>query len=68
MPRHYVNPAAMCPFYLGEETTEIYCSGVEEGTVSIQRWKTSARDYKKKFCYADWKNCPISMMLQKKFE
>lgn len=66
MPRHYVSPAALCPFYLGEETTEIYCSGVEEGAVSIQRWKTSAKPYKDRYCKGAWARCPVASMLFEK--
>ena len=71
MPRHYVNPSAMCPFYRMEDPNSIFCEGIgPKWTIRLTKDGKggSARGYKKKFCYDDWKNCPISRMLQKKFE
>jgi hypothetical protein len=46
-----------------EETTKIYCKGVEEGALSIQSWKKDAKDYKDKYCKGAWARCPVARML-----
>jgi hypothetical protein len=66
MARHYVSPAALCPFYRMEETTKVYCKGVEEGALSIQSWKKDAKTYKDRYCKGSWARCPVAKMLFEK--
>lgn len=66
MARHYVSTAAICPFYRMEETTKIYCKGIEEGALSIQSFKKDCKGYKDRFCKASWARCPVANMLFEK--
>lgn len=63
MARHYVSTEALCPFYHSEETTKVYCTGVEDGALSIQSWKSSAKVWKAKYCRGSWARCPVAKML-----
>lgn len=71
MPRHYVNPEAQCPFYHMEDAKSITCDGVGPSwTIKLSKAgkNGSAKGYKRKFCYNQWQDCPISEMLQKMLE
>ena len=67
MARHYESSAALCPFYRGEEATQIFCEGVGGATLRLEFIK-SARDYKAKYCRWHWQKCRIARMLTEKEE
>lgn len=65
MPRHYESSAAVCPFYRGEENTELFCDGFSPG-MSINLNFTSedrARKIKLKYCRWRWQDCPLAKTL-----
>ena len=66
--KHMINKNTVCPWYLHEDSQMIYCEGVEEGSVTHLEFanKTSAKEYKMKYCRKDYKKCHIADMLSKK--
>ncbi len=65
MPRHYESSAAVCPFYHGEETTDLFCDGFSPG-MSINLSFTSenaAKKIKLRYCRSNWTQCPLAKML-----
>ncbi len=63
MARHYVSTAAICPFYRMEETTKVYCKGLEKGELLIRSRKDDIKRTKDKYCKGAWAQCPIAKML-----
>ena len=61
--RYYESPAALCPFYVGEDATKIICDGPEEKEWLIRSWKKSTKPYKDKYCKGKWQKCPVARML-----
>ena len=71
MARQYVSTAALCPFYQMEDAKSIVCEGVGPGwTIKISRDGQSgnAKDYKRRFCYDQWEQCPVAKMLQENYK
>lgn len=66
MSKHYVSPKAICPFYKHEHPQMIYCDGVTEDSVTHEAFasKTSAMEYKNRYCRADYRLCSIYQMLK----
>lgn len=65
MPRHYESSAAVCPFYNGEETTDLFCDGFSPGMSINLSFKSekSAKRIKAQYCRAHWNSCPLAQML-----
>ena len=66
MARDYVSTEAMCPFYRMESAKQVTCEGLRPGwTIILRKNGTSgsAKGFIKKFCYRNWKDCPVAEML-----
>lgn len=58
--KHYENPNAVCPFYMHESASMVYCEGVTDLSVTHEAFpdRASAREYKKWFCHGKhYKEC-----------
>lgn len=69
--KQYVSKYAQCPFYRKEDSMRLFCEGVEEGSNLAQFFGSQERktDFKQRFCCCkNWEQCPIAMMLAKKYE
>ena len=65
MPRHYESSAAVCPFYNGEETTDLFCDGFSPGMSIHLSFKNSAaaKKVKHRYCRLRWQDCPLAKTL-----
>ena len=65
MSRHYMSSNALCPFYMEETSTAVYCEGTVEGSTIRLGFRRSAARYKAQHCRGRWQDCPIARMLWK---
>lgn len=65
MPRHYESSAAVCPFYNGEGTTNLFCDGFSPGMSINLSFKDEkgARKIKERYCRSEWMSCPLAKLL-----
>ena len=70
MPESYISKNVLCPFYHKETQNKISCEGVSKDSslnvifTSIEKRK----NYEKRFCCADYKQCYIVRMLLEKWD
>lgn len=65
-----VDTYVKCPFYVWEEGNRLCCEGVTEKS-SVQILfadKSVRREYERRLCKKDWKNCPLAQALTLKWE
>ena len=61
---------AKCPFYDSEEAQKVVCEGVENNTGIHLCFESPAsqKEYKKAFCYHNYKDCLIYKALDSKYK
>ena len=69
MAKHYVSSKAICPFYKHESTQVIYCEGIQKGTVLHMAFANASECliYKKQYCRCNHTQCPVSILLNNKY-
>lgn len=70
MGKTYISMYSTCPFYIKEDSHNVYCEGVEEGTSTHLAFASSnhCAAYKRIRCRNGYKNCQIYKMLLSKYE
>ncbi len=65
--KKYISVKAVCPYYEHESRQMIDCTGPFRDTVTHITFASAsnAYEYKKNYCRADFKKCPIYKMLNK---
>lgn len=66
--KKYCNPKAICPYYLHEVPSMIYCDSTEEGEYIHLAFSVGAKakDWKKRFCQSGYEDCMIYQMIERK--
>lgn len=68
--RRNIASSVRCPFCKCEERMMLYCEGVQEDTTVhlAFAYPSAAREYREKYCEADYEKCRIAQMLERKWE